>query len=205
MSDYDIELIKDIFARLFVLAIHQKTNLSAFTHMFERSKFVRKIEIGTYDVYFNKSIVDIFNEITGISIDEDTSYGIYNDAYWSGFSYYNLFLKTHKSFSYLFLKLPLNKMLDIYSIFHEMDTSSLVKYFFEIANKKTILRLLCEEKNISISKLSNQVEISANTLAKYNASDDALYNGSFMNIMKLVKYFDVPPSLFEKELIYFIL
>jgi transcriptional regulator with XRE-family HTH domain len=96
-------------------------------------------------------------------------------------------------------------MLDIYSIFHEMDTSSLVKYFFEIANKKTILRLLCEEKNISISKLSNQVEISANTLAKYNASDDALYNGSFMNIMKLVKYFDVPPSLFEKELIYFIL
>ena len=42
--------------------------------------------------------------------------------------------------------------------------------------------------------------ININTLMKYNACDEALYNGSFQNIIKLALYFDAPISLFMKEI-----
>ena len=129
----------------------------------------------------------------------DDSYGIYNDAYWSGYSYFNLYIFLHKNFSYLFLKLPLDKMLDIYSIFHEMDVSALIDYFNELEAKQTILRLLCLNKHCSLKDISIATSININTLMKYNASDETLYNGSFQSIIKLASYFDAPISLFMKE------
>ena len=57
MNDYNI---KDLFARLFVLAIQNKINFYSFTHHLERSEFVLKIEENEYDDYFNKDILTIF-------------------------------------------------------------------------------------------------------------------------------------------------
>ena len=186
--------------RLFVTAIQNETNLTAFTRGLANSDFIKKIEADNYDDYFNKSIIEIFESITTSYIKEDDSFGIYNDAYWSGVCYFELYLKTRKPFSYLFLKLPLEKMLDIYPVYHEMDFSSLVEYFKQLEQEKTILRALCEEHRVSLSKISKATGISVNTLMKYNASDEALYKGSFQNIIEIVTYFDVPISLFVKEI-----
>lgn len=57
----------------------------------------------------------------------------------------------------------------LYSIYHEMDTSSLLEYFNQQDQEKTILRLLCEERNCSIPRLSSLTWISKATLSKYNA------------------------------------
>ncbi|MBO4703274.1 MAG: helix-turn-helix transcriptional regulator [Bacilli bacterium] len=201
MNNYDIEKVKYIFARLFVTAIQNETNLTAFTRGLANSDFVKKIEADKYDDYFNKSITDIFESIVTSYIKEDNSFGIYNDAYWSGISYFNLYLKLKKPFSYLFLKLPLEKMLDIYPVYHEMDFSSLVEYFEQLEQEKTILRALCEEQHISLSKLSKGTGISINTLAKYNANDSALYKASFQNVIEIATFFDAPISLFINELL----
>ena len=87
-------------------------------------------------------------------------------------------------------------MMDIYSVFHEMDFSSLLGFFIEKDQMKTILRALCEEKKCSIRELSSATGINHATLSKYNAADDSLFRGSFENISKISKYFDVPLSLF---------
>ena len=188
--------IKEIFARLFVLAIQYKANLFSFTYQLERSAFVDKIEEGKYDDYFNKSLIDIFFDVTGNKISEDNSYGIYDDAYWCGYSYYEIHLRTRKPFSYIFLKLPLAKMIDIYSIYHEMDISSLLEYFSKQEKDKTILRLLCEQNRTSLPRLSFKTGISLTTLSKYNADDNALYKASFQNIIKISRYFGSPINLF---------
>ena len=195
MNDYNI---KDLFARLFVLAIQNKINFYSFTHRLERSEFVLKIEENEYDDYFNKDILTIFFDITNNHIQSDTSYGIYNDAYWCGYQYFELHKSLHKPFSFIFLKLPLAKMIELYLIYHEMDFSSLLDYFDMVNKRKTILRLLCEQKGCSLTELSAKTGVNKATLSKYNASDDSIYKGSLENIYKIAKYFDYPISLFVR-------
>ena len=198
MNSVDIRKIKELFARLFVLAIQNKINFYAFTKALERSELIKRIERDQYDDYFNNSLEKIFFDIVNKSIDDDESFGVYNDAYWCGYSYFELYLATKKSFSFIFLKLPLSQLMHIYSTYHEMDFSSLLEYFYELDRKKTVLRLLCEEKKCSIPKLSMETGINKATLVKYNASDESLYKGAFQNIYKLSIYFDVPISLFRE-------
>ena len=199
MSNFDVKKVKESFARIFVLGIQYKINFHAFTKSLERSNFVKKIEEGQYDDYFNKSLEQIFFDVTGRIIDKDNSFGIYNDAYWCGYSYYELHARTQKSFAFIFLKLPLSKMMDMYSVYHEMDFSSLLEQFSRLDEEKTILRLLCEENGCSLSELSYETGINKATLIKYSASDEALYNGSFQTIYKISQFFNVPISLFYNE------
>lgn len=199
MSNLDIRKVKDLFSRLFVLAVQNKMNLTAFTKFLERSELVCKMEKGQYDDYFNRSLEQIFFDITNRKIDRDESFGVYNDAYWCGYSYFELRMRTGRPFVFLFLKLPLTKMMELYSIYHEMDISSLLEYLNQQDQEKTILRLLCEERNCSIPRLSSLIGISKATLSKYNASDAALYKGSFQAIYRIALFFDVPVSLFYWE------
>ncbi len=196
MSNFNTREVKELFARLFVLGISNKINFIAFTKAIERSEFVKKIENGQYDEYFNKSLTQIFFDITNRRIDNDTSFGVFNDAYWCGYSYFELHLKTKRSFSFIFLKLPLSKMMEAYPVYHEMDVSSLIDYFYKLDQEKTILKLLCIENKCSIPKLSSQTGISETTLSKYKASDEALSKASFQAIYKIATYFDAPISLF---------
>lgn len=198
MSNLDIRKVKELFARIFVLGVQNKINLYSFTKALERSEFVSKIEKGQYDDYFNHPLEAIFFDITKQSIKKDESYGIYDDAYWCGYSYFELYLRIKKSFAFIFLKLSFSHMLDIYPMYHEMDISSLLEYFDELDQEKTIMRLLCEEKKASLTNLSDSTGINKATLAKYNASDEALYQASFQTIYKLSTFFDVPISLFVK-------
>ena len=80
-----------------------------------------------------------------------------------------------------------------------MDFTSLLDYFNKKEKDKTILRLLCEKKNCSLNDISKATSLSLNTLKKYNSSDELLYKGSFQNIAKLIRYFDVSYLLFIDE------
>jgi len=196
MSNLDLKVAKEMFARLFVISVQNKINFFSFTKMLEKSKFVEMIEEDTYSEYINKSLELIFFDITNKTIDKDNSYGVFNDAYWCGYSYFELHQKTKRSFSLIFLKLPFSKMMDIYSIYHEMDFSSLLEYFYKLDEGVTILRALCKERGCSLPKLCLSTGINKSTLSKYNASDKALLSGSFQNIYRISKYFDVPFTMF---------
>lgn len=197
MNDYEIINIRDTFSRLFVLAVMNKMNFYSFTTMLEKSDFVKKIEMDKYDDSFSYPLEKIFYSITGFKT-VDNSYGIYNDAYWCGQNYFDLHIKLEKSFSYLFLKIPLKKMMDIYLIYHEMDFSALTEYFLNIEKKETIIESLLKAKKSTLQKMSNDTTININTLKKYKESDDCLLNGSFQNIYKIANYYDVPINMFVK-------
>lgn len=200
MSDFENEKLKELFSRVFVLAVENKFNYDSFTYLLERSEFALKIEKGQYDDYFNKSLKDIFFDITNFEIKEDNSYGVFNDAYWCGYTYFELFTRLKKPFNYIFLKLPFPNMLQIYSIYHEMDISSLIEYFSKIEKKETILKALRKRRRVSLPKLSQETGIALTTLSKYNASDESLLKASFQAIYIISSYFDVSPTLFVNNL-----
>ena len=199
MNNYEVDNLRETFSRLFVLAVRNKINFTSFTNLLCQSEFLSKIERNKIDDIINIPVEKILFSITGFEVKVDNSYGVYNDAYWSGQNYFDLHLRTKKSFIYIFLKLPLTEMMNIYSIFHEMDFTSLLDYFNKKEKDKTILRLLCEKKNCSLNDISKATSLSLNTLKKYNSSDELLYKASFQNIAKLIKYFDVNYLLFINE------
>lgn len=196
MNDYELKDIKETFCRLFVLAVRYKMNLGAFTNALAKSDFISKIESGLYLDVAHKKVKTILFEISSNMVCEDISFGVYNDAYWCGEMYFDLHLKLHKSFAYLFLKLPFEKLIDMYPVYHEMDFSSLEEQFHHIEKEKTILRLLCEKHRCSLPKLSKATGISLNTLRRYNVADEYLYKGSFQSVIKIANYFDAPVNLF---------
>ena len=106
MNDYELDNLRDTFSRLFVLAVRNKINFKSFTNMLSNSSFINAIEKNTFNDLFNKPIEALLLSITGFAAKEDNSYGVYNDAYWCGQNYFDLHIKTKKSFSYIFLKLP---------------------------------------------------------------------------------------------------
>jgi len=197
-SDYQKN--KEIFSELFLMSVQNKMNMNSFTSNLERSKFVNFIENDAYNEETNKSVNDIFFEMTGFKVNKEEHYGIYNDAYWCGFVYFDLFFKTQKPFSYIFLKLPFSKLIDLYKVYHEMDFSSLLDLFKKYEKENTILRLLCKKNKISLTKLSELSDIPKATLSLYNSSDDALYKASFQNIVSIAKVFDAPLNLFIKHI-----
>ena len=198
MNDYELDNLRDTFSRLFVLAVRNKINFKSFTNMLSNSSFINAIEKNTFNDLFNKPIEALLLSITGFAVKEDNSYGVYNDAYWCGQNYFDLHIKTKKSFLYIFLKLPFEELMNVYSIFHEMDFTSLLDFFHKKEKDKTILRILCEEKRCSLNDLCKSTSLSLNTLRKYNSSDDNLYKASFQNVVKLIQYFDVNYLLFKE-------
>ncbi len=200
ITNLDIEVIKELFSRLFVIAKQSNFNMHSFSYLLERSYFVKAIEKGQYDDYFNKSLETIFFDITNYKVSKENSYGIYNDAYWCGSSYFELFLRLNKPFNYLFLKLSLPEMFGLFSTYHEMDISSLINYFHYAEKKETIIRALCKRKHTSLPKMSRETGIALTTLSKYNASDESLLKASFQAIYIISSYFDVSPTLFVNTL-----
>ena len=198
MDNYEIEKIRDTFSRLFVLGIKEKVNLYSFTYMLLKSKYVAQIEKNEYDEIFNKPVDVLFYLITGFNVSEESSFGIYNDAYWCGQNYFDLHYRLNKSFEYIFLKFPLEHMINVYSIFHEMDFSSLVEHFKQKEKEKTILRLLCERDKCYLTDVSKKTGININTLKKINIDDEYLYNASFQIVSKIMIFFDVSFLLFVK-------
>ena len=200
LNKYLIDDVEKTFSRLFVLAVHQSMNPFAFTYLLSKSNYVAKLEEGDIDAISNWPIEKAYFDVTNEMIREDSSYGIYNDAYWCGHCYFELFLQTHKPFSYLFIKLQLEKMLSVYEVYHEMDFTALLELFRKKEQEVTILGALCKDKKCSLTKLKEATGISVNTLRKYRYNDELLYKASFQNVYKLAKYFEVPISLFVKSL-----
>ena len=186
---------KDVFSRLFVLCKNQMFHLKSFTYLLAEHD-----EITLTEGYDNvPSIVELFNEITGLYVKDDTTFGIYNDAYWCGTVYFYLFFATKKPLSYILYKFPLDELIDCYNPYHEMDYSAIKELFEEKEKDNTILKLLCKQYGAKLTKLARETGISVNTLKRYYRSDDMLYTASFQNIYKISKYFDVGLSLFVKN------
>ena len=189
-----MKINKDYFSRLFVLAKINKVNLRSFSNMLFK-----------YDdlilCYENEvpSLLDLFNKITGLYVQKDQSFGIFDDAYWCGTAYFYLREKTRKPLEYILLKLPLDQLIDLYPLYHEMDYSSLLEEFNKIEKEQTILKLIFETYHVNMVKLSKDINISLNTIKYYRQNDENLYSASFDKIYHLANYFNLPLKLFLKE------
>jgi len=196
----DKEKYIDYFSRIFVLAIDSKLHPMVITNTLSNSPLLKDIELNNYSELSNNSPAILFSHYFNIPVYDDISLFNYNNAYWCGSIYMSLFYKYRKPFSYIFLKLPLSKLLDMYPVYHEMDISGVYEIFESAMDNNSILTLLLEKHSMKLNELSNVTNVSINVLKKYKNNDSYIYKGSFNNLHRIALALNEPDNLFLEYL-----
>lgn len=103
-----------------------------------------------YDAIFGNSENDLIRE-------NDSIYA------WLGFVYVHLFLKFKVTFEMLFMAIPIEKALNMYHLYHEMDISKVENAFIETITP-TALTLIMKYKKITTKELSIRANIPLATI-----------------------------------------
>ena len=188
--------IEDMFCNLFYLAGKYGVRKENFTIQLSKSNFAIEVEKGDYNSAYNESVIDVFNGMLDSYLSSEDIDDEWNDYYWVGKAYFYIQDVTHKSFCYIFMKLPFEVLHKMFDLYHEMDMSHTLEVFYECEKQTTILKELCKRRKMSINKLSEETNIPVSTLTKYRKSDEALYKANFRNIYILSRFFDMPETLF---------
>ena len=187
--------VEELFCDLFSLAGHYQIKKDLFTRAIENHSFINDIEKGDYRHAYEYSPIEVINESLS-SCFEDVQGSEVNDYYWVGKCYFYIQSETHKSFSYIFLKLPFEELYELFYPYHESDISHILDMFLEKEKEHTIIELLCKRRKISSQYLSKETGIPVSTIRKYRQKDEYLFKASFSNIYLLTQFFSVPETLF---------
>ncbi len=122
------------------------------------------------------------------------------DLYWVSQTYIYLFFKYRKPISYIFLYLPIEDLLKMYRIFHELDISYVYENFDKRVEATSLLKMLINKRDLSINKLSQLTGISESTLIFYSKKDSSLYNASNHNIYRLSIALRVNSNIFYEHI-----
>ncbi len=119
---------------------------------------------------------------------------------WLAEAYLRLYFRYHKAMSFIFLYLPLEKMIPLFDIYHEMDWHQLYRYFEDEISKTSLLSLLLKERNMNLKELSVLTDIKYQTLKNYTRNNNLIYNASFSNIYMISSILKVDLLIFAKKI-----
>ena len=131
----------------------------------------RKISYSEAISEFEKSNVTIiaFTSMekiySGIFTDynNDYQYNPYDIFGWVGYAYIHLFLNLEITFEALFFLIPIQEMLNMYKLYHEMDITHLEEYAKEVM-KHSLLDVIMKRKKTSNNDLSKKTNIPVSTI-----------------------------------------
>lgn len=149
-----------------VLSAGYKLNysLSALERAISYSRFFQNIE---NDDKTLPPIINDHNLINEIFSDDEIDLDnipTYNQCLWAAEAYLRIQGESHLTFEAIFLYLPIGKIYDLFSVYHEMDFSQIVQYFMSLIENKTVFALLIEKYNYSIKDVSKATGIPYATL-----------------------------------------
>lgn len=149
-----------------VLSAGYKLNysLSALERAISYSRFFQSIE---NDDKTLPPIINDHNLINEIFSDDEIDLDnipTYNQCLWAAEAYLRIQGESHLTFEAIFLYLPIGKIYDLFSVYHEMDFSQIVQYFMSLIENKTVFALLIEKYNYSIKDVSKATGIHYATL-----------------------------------------
>lgn len=199
-------LIKNNFRRyIYILAelisgpLYLKSRPEAIEYRLLKSEIIKDFEQSD-ESFLNEPLEYIYMNIYEMEPPLEL-FGRFNNCfYWVSEVYIRLFFKYKKSFSYLFLILPLKKCIEMFEIYHQMDFSQTYKEFEKYMEQYKILPMLIKKNNLTMKKLAKLTNINYNSIDAYCRSDLKLFGASFENIISLSKALDVNINIFLNKL-----
>ena len=188
-------------AALFTYGLNKEYSYKSIEEHIISSSFVNCLENNDYDI--ESKIEKIVETTFNVSLNGSQADISFKGLFFAE-SYLKLFLYFNRSFEYLFLYWPLAVFDEKYGIYHEMDFSNLRRDFQKRIEETTLLKKLCQARQIKLIDVSKLTGININTIDKYTRKDKYLYSSSHDNIYKLSKLFNVKENIFISNLAVFL-
>ena len=188
-------------AALFTYGLNNDYSYKSIEEHIVSSSFVNCLENNDYEI--ESKIETIVETAFNISLNGSQADISFKGLFFAE-SYLRLFLYFNRSFEYLFLYWPLEVFDEKYGIYHEMDFSNLRRDFQKRVAEVTLLKKLCQARQIKIVDISKLTGINIHTIDRYARDDKYLYSSSHDNIFKLSKLFDVKENIFIANLAVFL-
>ena len=199
-----IDKLSALLANLFFIGMRKSYSYDYIEERIDSSSFVRSLEDNNDDsfLYLAKTSDIVLEFFPHLDKEEIDNLLLNNNAMslWLGDIYIRLFFRFHKSFSFLFLYMPLSLATYSFDVYHEMDFSNFYLFFEELINKKTIIEMLMNKDKLSYEQLSILTGIKRATLMNYSRSNEPIYNTKYEYLFLLSKVFNVNVNIFAKDI-----
>ena len=194
MDSFCLYEYADLLERVFAVAYTIKYSTGALERSISYSPFFQKLEKSDGG---ERPIIDEESLITsllgGLEIDLE-AIPVYAQCLWAAEAYLRIQMETQLTFEAIFLYIPIARMYNYFPIYHEMDFSQIISVFKGLFSKRSVLDVLLEKRGLSLSWLSEQTQISYDTLysAKSRRRDPAKL--SLSAAIKIAKACHVRPE-----------
>ena len=196
----DIYELKNKFAT-FLCKLHfcSHIDLNVISHNLAYSGFFSYFEKNTIEDFINKKDEELAKELFGQGTSFTTE-EYYNPAlYWCGLQYISLSLNLDIPLPRVFLLCPINEMIEYFNVYHEMNNIEFIKVFRKSISKKSILKLLRKNRNLTVRKLSLLTSISEMTIKYYEKDNERLFKASYENISKFIRVLEINEWLIQEK------
>lgn len=184
-DDYVIKYI-DTFGYIFSRSIKEGYTFPYIEKKISQSLIADELEKSNVTTIAFTSFEKIYQDIFPQFDNQDFVYNPYDQYGWIGYIYIHLFLHYQITFELLFIVLPLEEALSLYSLYHEMDYTKVISLFKERV-EHSYLDNIMKRKEISTQKLSDSTGIPFSTLnaIRYGVRDiSKLESKAFYKISK---------------------
>lgn len=137
----------------------------------------------TSDMY--KSDIEIVKEIYP-DITQKIEYVSYNEIEWASMVYSYILDKTNLNFETLFIYLPIQKIYEMFPIYHEMDINKCLTYFNELRNI-SVISIRMKALKITNAELSAATGLSTSSINFLRNRKTDIKKVAFQSAMNLAK------------------
>ena len=193
--------IKKKFGALLSLLFHSAhLEFANITRKMIDSSFLDLFENNHLELFMDKSNEELAKELFPNSIIISETTNDIGPLYWSGIQYMNIFFNYRIPLKIIFLVCPLEKMVDKYDVYHEMNEKNLCDDFIKNELRdSSILKKLRKERDLSVRELSLLTKIKETTIRYYELNNNNLFDASLNNINSLMTVLNVNLIFFKKK------
>lgn len=192
--DKYVETLTYIFSR----AMHNKYTYEYIQKRISESEMINELENSNVTLIafssFEKNYSSMFDDYNDFEYKRD------NVLNWISYAYIYLFINQQVTFETLFLLFPIQEMINLFPIYHEMDITKLDDCFYE-KTKYSLLDAIMNVRKVSSYKLAELTGISVSTIKALRYSKRDLNKLQFSYVRDIAKHLGVKiESLFFLKL-----
>ena len=180
----------NMLERVLSFGYKTKYTFNVIEHYISHSSFFLVLEKDVIDSALFMSDEQLVKSIYSDSIPLN-EVPVYRQCLWAAEAYLTILKETHLAFEAMFLYLPLEKMYQMFDLYHEMDFSLVVEEFNNERQSSSILEKVLQKYHLSISKVSKETNIPYATLSSLKEKQRDMKKTNLETAVKLAAYFRI--------------
>lgn len=162
LSDDYIEKYSNTLSYLIGRSANEGYSFDYIQRKISYSEAISEFEKSNVTIIAFSSMEKIYSDVF-TNYNNDYQYNPYDIFGWVGYAYIHLFLNLEITFEALFFLIPIQEMLNMYKLYHEMDITHLEEYAKEVM-KYSLLDVIMKRKKTSNNDLSKKTNIPVSTI-----------------------------------------